>query len=837
MSQPPYPYNRIFDFESFSIVNPTTQQPGVQIEGELDNVKRTLDSVISRLSEIQRDDGYIRDSALDQSTAIPQFYDRLVLLFGPAFALKAPIASPVFTGVVTIPANAVIVGFAKLESPAFTGVPTAPTPATLSDSQQVANAAFVTAADAAIKQFVIDNYLKLDGDQMNDDSVIFWTKETPSQWAPYALGNEKDIAVNSISKDGINLTSTKFVLSRDGDTGENLDPANPPHAGEYQEMEWFNNIRNTKIEPGHIEITNKVNPISHAFPSSIDTLGKITIWSGRSVDGSDYPQFFDKPSLPYIHIEDMYHIYGPNGMWMTSNGLQFPDGSNQDTRGLSSPEVIGIAQYESAVAIENLIDGAPLALNTLKEIADALNNDSNLAGTLANSIATKADIVHSHVTSDIIGLDAAINSGKITDYDNFKVYVAGDVVLASNRIYRFNATVGAAGYGPITHPSYWTEQSAAPSLSGYATESFVNAKPGLGNLEYSLNYTDPAVASYSDNLVGVNDGQVGYTTYNLTITSPTDVLLSSYAGYTVSFVAQAGSSNVSYDHVNKTVIFEVNTMAGSGNMQDAFGNLNSNGSGWSFGGSLTTAYYVSQDELFGKSFLMYGQTFQIGPTDRFINAKNLWNDITTSVNTLNLSNKLVGTDSTGKVKFHELSSLASVSGALFTGKVTIGTYFQTVPLNIGHSYVPASSVAGDIWLGTNTLSYKDATNAVRTLTVNGLSNVFSAAQIIDTTASTPALRITQKGTGNSILVEDATTPDTSAFVIDASGNVGVGVATGYTSTAKVEVVGNVKATTFSNGSGPTFSVTSTAAHSGGSDTLDLLVTINGSSYRIGLRPA
>jgi hypothetical protein len=36
-----------------------------------------------------------------------------------------------------------------------------------------------------------------------------------------------------------------------------------------------------------------------------------------------------------------------------------------------------------------------------------------------------------------------------------------------------------------------------------------------------------------------------------------------------------------------------------------------------------------------------------------------------------------------------------------------------------------------------------------------------------------AMRITNTGTGNSFLVEDAS-PDTSPFVIDASGNDGIG---------------------------------------------------------------
>ncbi len=41
-------------------------------------------------------------------------------------------------------------------------------------------------------------------------------------------------------------------------------------------------------------------------------------------------------------------------------------------------------------------------------------------------------------------------------------------------------------------------------------------------------------------------------------------------------------------------------------------------------------------------------------------------------------------------------------------------------------------------------------------------------------ATTPALRITQTGTGDAILVEDAANPDSSPFVVTAGGDVGIG---------------------------------------------------------------
>lgn len=55
------------------------------------------------------------------------------------------------------------------------------------------------------------------------------------------------------------------------------------------------------------------------------------------------------------------------------------------------------------------------------------------------------------------------------------------------------------------------------------------------------------------------------------------------------------------------------------------------------------------------------------------------------------------------------------------------------------------------------------------------TNTFSASKIIEVTDNTDAaLRITQLGTGNALLVEDSANPDASPFVVNASGQVGIG---------------------------------------------------------------
>lgn len=65
----------------------------------------------------------------------------------PTDTTRAPLASPTFTGTVTIPAGASISGFAPLASPTFTGTPAAPTATAGTSTTQLATTAFVTTAD------------------------------------------------------------------------------------------------------------------------------------------------------------------------------------------------------------------------------------------------------------------------------------------------------------------------------------------------------------------------------------------------------------------------------------------------------------------------------------------------------------------------------------------------------------------------------------------------------------------------------------------------------------------------------------------------------------------
>jgi hypothetical protein len=76
------------------------------------------------------------------------------------------------------------------------------------------------------------------------------------------------------------------------------------------------------------------------------------------------------------------------------------------------------------------------------------------------------------------------------------------------------------------------------------------------------------------------------------------------------------------------------------------------------------------------------------------------------------------------------------------------------------------------------LAYQDAANIAGDVGVGGA--VTATGGVINSNNTTNALRITQIGTGNALLVEDSANPDATPFVVDASGNVVIGNLTSTT---------------------------------------------------------
>lgn len=61
-------------------------------------------------------------------------------------------------------------------------------------------------------------------------------------------------------------------------------------------------------------------------------------------------------------------------------------------------------------AVAAVVDAAPAALDTLNELAAALNDDASFASTVTTALAGKADATHSHAISDVTGLQSALDA-------------------------------------------------------------------------------------------------------------------------------------------------------------------------------------------------------------------------------------------------------------------------------------------------------------------------------------------------------------------------------------------------------------------------------------------
>jgi hypothetical protein len=132
------------------------------------------------------------------------------------------------------------------------------------------------------------------------------------------------------------------------------------------------------------------------------------------------------------------------------------------------------------------------------------------------------------------------------------------------------------------------------------------------------------------------------------------------------------------------------------------------------------------------------------------------------------------TASTGAIEEISVGTGLTLSGGSIS--VTTNTY---QPLDADLTAIAALSPAldniivgnGTAWIVESGATARSSLGAAGT----GVTNTFTANQIVSVTDNTnAALRITQLGTGNALLVEDSTNPDATPTVVTADGTIVVG---------------------------------------------------------------
>ena len=121
--------------------------------------------------------------------------------------------------------------------------------------------------------------------------------------------------------------------------------------------------------------------------------------------------------------------------------------------------------------------------------------------------------------------------------------------------------------------------------------------------------------------------------------------------------------------------------------------------------------------------------------------------------------------------------LISVAGSPITSSGTLaltvaGTSGGIPYFSSGTTWASSAALAANTVVVGGGAGVAPSTKA--NLTYDGTTFTSGAPTVISMSSSSDALRITQTGAGNALLVEDSTNPDSTPFVIDASGKVIVG---------------------------------------------------------------
>lgn len=135
-------------------------------------------------------------------------------------------------------------------------------------------------------------------------------------------------------------------------------------------------------------------------------------------------------------------------------------------------------------------------------------------------------------------------------------------------------------------------------------------------------------------------------------------------------------------------------------------------------------------------------------------------------------------------------ALSAPTGLQVSGSPVTGSGTLVLSYSAGYSIPPNSSQTNwDTaygWGNHATAGYLLASTAASTyLPLAG--GAVTGATSVDTSSTSAALRVTQRGSGNAILVEDSTNPDSTPFIVDSAGRVKIG--TTATTTEKLYVSG------------------------------------------------
>ena len=211
---------------------------------------------------------------------------------------------------------------------------------------------------------------------INSGAAIAGTKISPD------FGSQNIVTTGTIGSGDITITGSTAAINF-VDSGDNPDYKIRNQDGTFRITDTTNNSSRLVVNTdGHVDVTGNLD-----VGAGLDVTGNITVTG--NVDGVDVANLkVAKDSLSTS-----------NGVIKSSVSLANGVTATTQSQGDNSTKVATTAYTDTAIS--NLVDSSPGALNTLNELAAAINDDANFSTTITNSIATKMPLAGGEFTGNV----------------------------------------------------------------------------------------------------------------------------------------------------------------------------------------------------------------------------------------------------------------------------------------------------------------------------------------------------------------------------------------------------------------------------------------------------
>lgn len=193
-----------------------------------------------------------------------------------------------------------------------------------------------------------------------------------------------------------------------------------------------------------------------------------------------------KPKVKKTSLTNLFsRIFSVTGKYLSTN-----DYDNTEKAKVAAAPTTSEMNAAIDAAINALINGAPGALNTLKELADAMADDAAFATTVTNSLALKQAITDNSLNTTAKTIVGAINELKTSksDIPLTDQTFNGEFNLATNYEVEYNEYNSNSALTPTISASQLLNSIAAVVINAGASASLVTTNMGVqwpGNDTYT----------------------------------------------------------------------------------------------------------------------------------------------------------------------------------------------------------------------------------------------------------------------------------------------------------------------------------------------------------------